>query len=394
MNTPDISSNDNLRRTLSSQETSKAISLARIILIVGLVFLHYDAFPNSNASPFDGLDTASHSFATWVNSATLFFFFSTVPLLSMISGWLFFSFKGNPWKAISERIRRRFTSLYLPLVAWNAAILAGTYALFAFHSNFPLLDKLNIDFQSAKIIDYVNAVFALTQHPIAFQFWFVRDLFVTALISPIFWLLIRYAPWIGALVLGIAWLSKSHLGIFFRLDVPFFFYLGALIQLKHLPTRVPLKLATTFLVLYVVLAGTRALAPEIIDLSSGKPSWLYVLTCLMRLIGVVGCWGMLHRAAQTDWGVRMGNYGGLAFFLHSAHWPLLVILKIWLWPLMPAQNDFWMLVHYALSVTLTVTIGLGLGLLLSQRAPKFFALMNGGRLLKPPTNRMPQTTSD
>jgi hypothetical protein len=85
--------------------------------------------------------------------------------------------------------------------------------------------------------------------------------------------------------------------------------------------------------------------------------------------------------AQSPHGIFIGTYSGLAFFLHSAHWPLIAFLKIWLWPLLPAETDFWMLVHDFACVSLTVTIGLGFGILLNRYAPTVFALMNGGRLL-------------
>jgi hypothetical protein len=90
---------------------------------------------------------------------------------------------------------------------------------------------------------------------------------------------------------------------------------------------------------------------------------------------------MLQHMAQTPHGIRIGVYGGLAFFLHSTHWPLLAFIKIWIWPLMPAHTDFWMLVHDFACVTLTVTICLGLGIFLNRYVPATFALMNGGRLL-------------
>ena len=78
-------------RPLASADLSQTISFARITLVVGLVFLHYDSFPNSTVSPFHGLDINAHQFATAVTSFVLFCFFSVVPLLSMISGWLFFA---------------------------------------------------------------------------------------------------------------------------------------------------------------------------------------------------------------------------------------------------------------------------------------------------------------
>ncbi|HXV26367.1 MAG TPA: hypothetical protein VED46_19200, partial [Alphaproteobacteria bacterium] len=65
---------------ISARELSQTIGFARITLIVGLVFLHYESFPNSRVSPFRGFDPLEHQVATFVNSFVLFFFFSVVPL--------------------------------------------------------------------------------------------------------------------------------------------------------------------------------------------------------------------------------------------------------------------------------------------------------------------------
>lgn len=371
-------------RELSSIEISRTISLARILLIVGLVFLHYLKFPNSSVWPYNGFDLKEHSVATYINSVIFLFFLSVVPLLSMISGWLFFSF-GNkdPMETVLSRIRRRFTSLYLPLVFWNGAILIGLYAIYKTNPNYPLLSELNIHFGTAGWKQYVNGIFGLTHRPIGFQFWFVRDLFVTALVSPLLLLMSRRAPWLGAVALGTAWICGWSMVIFLRPDVPFFFYLGALVRLKQLPVTISRKAAITVTVIFIGMICVRALAPLVVDFSNNiTPTWLRINTSLMRFVGVVACWGMLQRMAQTPRGILIGSkYGGLAFFLHSAHWPLLAFLKIWLWPLMPAHTDFWMLVHDLVCVTLTVMIGLGFGIFLNRYVPAVFALMNGGRLL-------------
>src|SRR5690242_20088144 len=124
---------------LSKADLSQTINFARISLIVGLVFIHYESFPNARTSPFRGLDPTQNQIATFVQSFVLFFFFSVVPLLSMISGWLFFSFTSDPAAALRSRIRRRFASLYLPLVFWNALFLAVLLLLFRVNPGYPLL---------------------------------------------------------------------------------------------------------------------------------------------------------------------------------------------------------------------------------------------------------------
>lgn len=164
------------------------------------------------------------------------------------------------------------------------------------------------------------------------------------------------------------------------MGIPFFFYLGALIRQKRLPIALPLRTTRLLVGLYVLLACVRPLAPYIVETTpDAAPLWLIMATNAMRLVGVLGFWGMICRCAETPWGRAVGNYGGLAFFLHAAHWPLLALVKIALWPLLPAETDAWMLVHYITSAMLTIGMGLGAGLLLASHMPRLFALMNGGR---------------
>ena len=365
---------------LSKAEISQTISFARITLIVGLVFLHYQEYPDLGESPFVGMDISQHPLATFVNSFILFFFFSVVPLLSMVSGWLFFSF--DPQEAalsLRRRIRRRVSSLYLPLVFWNALFLLVLGVLFLSDPGYPLLAGINIHFPSATWMDYVNAVFGITRHPVGFQFWFVRDLFVTMLVSPLLWLSLKHTPYLGMAFLAVAWMIGSHLVIFFRTDVVFFFYLGGFLRTREIPLHVGRKAAYGLLITYVTLVALRTMAPMFIDLAHQRPHWLTGATRSMRLVGVLACWSVFLQIARTRFGTAVARYGGLAFFLHAIHYPLIAEVKILLWHLVPAQTDGWLIAHFFVSVAVTVTIGMWVGVQLARRAPRLFALMNGGR---------------
>jgi succinoglycan biosynthesis protein ExoH len=369
-----------ISQPLPAADLSQTISFARLALIVGLVFLHYESFPNSNVSPFRGFDPDHHQVATFLNSFVLFFFFSVVPLLSIVSGWLFFSFASAPQDAVRQalvhRIRRRFQSLYLPLLFWNALFLGAMAALYRLAPDHPLLAQLNIEFRSAAAADYLNAIFGATGHPIAFQFWFVRDLFLSILISPAIWLVLRTAPFLGAATLGLAWITGHDLWIFFRTDVLFFFFLGGLIRVRGWPLTVSWRTTVAFLAVYLLLVALRTAAPVVVD---GHMPLLAAATRGMRLFGVVACWGLFQRLAGTGSGRVMARYGGLAFFLHAAHFPLLAEVKILLWPLLPAETDGWMLAHYAASVLITIGLGVAAGILLARLFPRAFAFLNGGR---------------
>lgn len=364
--------------SLSKAQLSQIISFSRITLIVGLVFLHYEKFPNSRITPFRGMDTEAFQVATFVNSFVLFFFFAVVPLLSMISGWLFFSFTNNVGNELTSRMGRRFKSLYVPLALWNLLYVAVLWSIFQLNSGSPLLHEINIDFATAGPLEYFNAVFAVTHHPVGFQFWFVRDLFVTVLVSPLLFLMLTRAPLIGAAVLGFGWLVGFDFWIFFRSDVVFFFYLGGLLRLYKAPLEISGKMTVCLLLAYAFLVALRTGSPYVI--ADPQHGIMDVFTRGMRLVGVLACWGMFQKLALTEAGAWVARFGGFAFFLHAAHFPLLAAVKILLWELVPVESQFWMLTHYAISVLVTVTIGVGVGMALARLAPRQFAFLNGGRL--------------
>ena len=374
-----------------SSHLSRTIDLSRIALIVGLVFLHYGRYPNFKANPFDGMSVGEFEVATFVNSFVLFFFFSAVPLLSLISGWLFFSFldesADDPAASLFSRIRRRFSSLYVPLVTWNFLYLGALLALYTAFPNHSLFDTLNIDFDTADLAQYFNAVFAIDRSPLAFQFWFIRDLFVAILLSPVLWVLIKRAPYVAAAVFFTVWLVNFDTRIFLRPDVPFFFFLGGLIRSSRTDVGVGPRATIILCSIYVLLVTARALAPYLIDESTAL---LAAYTRLMRLIGALACWGLFLRLAGTELGISLSRWGPFAFFLYATHFPLMAEVKLLLWNLLPAVNDFWMVAHYLTSVVLTVILCLGTAVLLARYVPGLFGVLNGGRV--PSLSGRPATT--
>jgi succinoglycan biosynthesis protein ExoH len=262
-------------------------------------------------------------------------------------------------------------------VLWNLLYLAILWSVFAVNSHSPILEGINVNFETAGPVDYFNAIFGVTHHPVGFQFWFVRDLFVTVLVSPLLWIMLTRAPLLGAVALGLVWLSGFDLWIFFRTDVVFFFYLGGFLRLYKVPLEIAGRVALWLLLAYVALVALRTAAPYFMNPGS---DYLDAATRAMRLVGVLACWGIFQRVALTPFGAVVARYGSFAFFLHAAHFPLLAFVKILLWRLVPLENQFWMLTHYALSVVITVAIGVAFGMALARLLPGQFAFLNGGRL--------------
>jgi len=358
------------------------IEVARVALVVGLVFLHYFNFPNDARPPFSGIDPDGHRLATFVNGFLTFFFFSAVPLLSAISGWLFFGFAGEPRQQIGRRIASRARSLLLPLILWNLMTLALAAIAQQFIPTSGFATQFGLHTQTAGGWDYVNAVLGLNGLPIAFQFWFVRDLFVTVLCTPLLWLMLRHAPILGAVALAAVWVGGFTLGIFIRTDVLFFFYLGALARQRGVDPHLGLGATLVLLAAYAVLVAARTLAPLVVDVADPtQAAWLEVATRLIRPLGVVACWGLCLHLASTRFVAPLAALGGFAFFLHAAHYPVIALVKDVLWRVTPASTDGWLLLHYLASVTLTVGIVWTAALILYRLSPGLYGLLAGGRRL-------------
>ncbi|WP_203076013.1 acyltransferase family protein [Falsiroseomonas ponticola] len=366
----------------ASAALTRTIEFARVALVIGLVFLHYFNLPGDHRPPFQGIDPEGPRLATFVNGFLTFFFFSAVPLLSAVSGWLFFGGGDRAGQGIGRKLRGRLKSLLLPLVLWNLATLALAILVQRVAPTIGFAQQFNIQVATADAWDYVNAVLGVTAVPIAFQFWFVRDLFVTVLCAPLIWLALRHAPIAGAVVLAAVWAAGFTLGIFIRTDVLFFFYLGALARRRGWDLGISAGATLSLLVAYAALTALRTLAPLVVDMADPATiAWLDVVTRLIRPLGVVACWGVCLQLAATGWGGQLARWGGFAFFLHAAHYPVIALVKEVLSRVMPATGEAWLLAHYGASVLVTLGIVAAAGVLVFRLSPAFYGVLAGGRRL-------------
>ena len=367
---------------MSDSEFRARIDFLRFLLIVGLVFIPYGFYPDSEISPFRGYVDSTTPVATFVNTFVLFFFLSAVPLLSTISGYLFF----KPGDTLTPafylgRYRSRVRSVLLPMISWNAFGLAVFGSIFLLAPDSPFLSLVSYDFDSLTVTNVVNALLGITRHPINFQFWFLRDLFLTVLLSPVLGLLVRHAPRLGLLGLGAVWLSGIDTVIFFRADVVFFFYLGALWRMSGWTLEfISERSAFCLMAAYVALVALRVLSPEVVADGSLLDTVIEEpITRSLRLVGVVAFWGCSPWFARTTPGRWIASVGALAFFLHAVHWPLNQFIKAGLAGFLPIHSSGWLLVNYLTTTVLTVAAALLIARGLARFAPPVFLHLSGGR---------------
>ena len=184
------------------------IDLLRVLLTIGIVSRHalMEGLPNATAG--------FSAFTQGVIALTVV----CVPLFYAISGYLFF--RNTPEKPeprwFWDKIRSRFFSLLIPYLIANC-IAWGCY-YFALKAVPSMVSGFLGD-------DWKNPLFVFWTGPINLSLWFIRELIVMVVISPLIYLFVRYLRWWGVLALGILW------GFKLCPEPVFFFSLGACLSI-------------------------------------------------------------------------------------------------------------------------------------------------------------------
>lgn len=169
-----------------TQQESKAINIARFIFVVGVLFIH---FPISYISA-DGISLVA-SDTPYYNQISSRFFLTDTCLsgLFLLSGYLFFkNIRGGYSEELYfKKINGRLHSIVIPYLFWNVFwLMYNLLKTYKLHGT-PDSELLEIssfgDFFSCF---WKRGYGMYPNFPIAGYTWYLRDLFVFALLSPIY----------------------------------------------------------------------------------------------------------------------------------------------------------------------------------------------------------------
>lgn len=361
---------------------SETISYLRFPLIVLVVMIH---------SKFDGVvvngvglmhDGGFPCYSTISTLVSNIIASIAVPLFYFISGFLFF-FKTAffSFDVYCSKIKKRAKTILIPYLCWNLFVIL---LLLAAESVFPGLlsgkNKLVVDYtftdwlwsfyDTSHINPTVEGAF-----PICYQFWFLRDLMVTMVFSPIVYLGVRYLKVLFILCLGILWLINFLPAIpGFSSAAMFYFSFGAYFSIHKKDFVATMRpLLPLSLLAYLLLVSVRFIPG---CMNSWYIEYVYHLSIIL---------GMLCMIAITSYLLCMGKIKShhfltnSSFFIYAFHsMPLVLIIKLLFKAIQP-QSDFTICMLYFLCPAITIVIGLGLYKSLVILFPKFTAIITGGR---------------
>ncbi|MEQ6331990.1 acyltransferase [Sphingobium sp. MK2] len=347
-------------------QRSDAIAIARVICILGVVYVH--AWTGLNGAALDALRGTAQENLRWLLMEL--FGRSAVPLLGLISGWLVAGSSGvRNW---SGHVRRKARTILLPMILWNgiAILLVSGAAL-----------TLGLSAPVPKTIWWViDEMLVVTRNPhINVQMPFLRDLFLCMVAAP---LLVRIPGWaLACIALVAAACHVTGLGppVLMRASILFFFTLGILARRGAWEERIlrwPLVLA---LLPFALLMGAQ-LYRAIMLADSDAVLALRGLDLAARLAAVIAFWRIAWILAGGRARLLLLRIEPYVFLLFCAHLVLIWLGGPLLGKLTGRMGSPLYPVYLILQPLLVLGVVIILGRLLSRVAPRAAALLSGGRL--------------
>lgn len=189
-----------------SELQSKTISFLRLPLIAFVVLVHCD-FVSEVPELSDSVQYPGYNYMSEI--IHLLFSQSAVLLFFFFSGYLFFiRISDYKSKTYLKKLSNRTRTLLVPYLFWNLIIIVGYLIIQWFAPTF--LPGENVAEYNAK--DWLvslwdaSAVRNYSSLPLNQPLWFIRDLMVVVICSPLVYIFIKYLRVFGVLVLGVFWL--------------------------------------------------------------------------------------------------------------------------------------------------------------------------------------------
>lgn len=360
------------------QNLSSRINLMRIILISGIVFVHVPHNPET--SPFLGV----YGFFDWLRVFLGDAMFRIgVPCLSAISGYLLFR-KGMQAFDYLATVKSKARTVLLPFLLWNGALVAAVLLLQRFGVGvgyFP-------DLWNATPREMMSHGAAVEEFPLNVPLYFLRDLFVCILLSPILAFLVRRYAWatLGVLLVVTAW-PEVTLFIVQKKSILFSFTLGIALALY----KIDLKAldAHAVKITAAVLGASAILATALYFTGPDFPFELELLRNLLAVFGAMGLWASSSLLIRSKAGKRLSETGSLSFWIFCAHYPLLVMM----WMVWNRGGPDFYPAFYLGAVALAFIILVISNAQVRSKLPKLYAVLTGSRSDKPgPSIKAPNTS--
>ena len=340
---------------------SEVISFLRFPLIVGVVMIHVGVGTSlCESAP---LYHAIHYLFAQILARI------AVPLFFMFSGYLLFNrCTEYPLHLYKTKLKSRFITLFVPYLIWN--LLAVIFYSLLNRGMISCIEDLFKAFWNLRIEPAPGAT--TPAYPINIQFWYIRDLIVLVVLSPITYWLIKILKYWWVILLCILWVGNWWYHISgLSITGVFFFSLGAYYSI-HRKNFVNMFKKHVFYwgILYA------ALIFPVLLIHAGYWTPLRRVTIL---VGVVFTLALTAKMiGEGKWKVNK-FLSESSFFIFACHMFVLSPIGLILEKIIPLNSDINLVACYFLKIMIVTILGLIAYYTMKIYVPKTTTFITGGR---------------
>lgn len=346
---------------MDSKESS-ALNITRFVMSIGIVLFH--TYSSVQTVPFlmelPVYQEVSRIFSMQFGEIC-------VPTFFTISGYLFFYGYRQTWNCYKSKIKRRIHTLIIPYLLWNG-LFVGLYYMAEYIPSVMALyndgKKLVHDFG---FTDYLGA-FGINKGPIVDQLWFVRNLILLGIASPIIYLFVRYTKLVGVIGLGMLWYFGT--GMAYPQSSIFYFCLGAYFSISHKSLILEIhKVSKCLFIFFPILV--------IADATLHHTAIGHYLHRTQTFIGLLFVLALIPTLLEKGKIRDIAFLSASSFFLFLAHDPLLRFMRRFSLKLINHNSEFQAIASYFITAILNIAIVYTVYWILQTHTPRFLKLITG-----------------
>lgn len=347
-----------------SSEKIKVISIIASIMVVMIhsTNVNIGEFTNKSNISNTVLEIIEGYFTLGINRVA-------VPLFFMVSGYLFFKNIDKHY-TLSDyflKLKSRFFSILIPFIIWSTI---GLLFYFLLQS----IPGFGYTFNNDRLIREMNlyeVIYTIIFNPIPYQLWFVRELFIYVIISPVIWILIKYMKKISLLIFFIMWFFNINIHFIDKRGV-LFFMLGSYMAIysKKIFSRFNYKIEKIVLFIYLILPIFKLLSLDNVLLSNFLDN--FIVICGLLSIGYIYD-NLLVKIKEVAL-----KFAYLSFLIFLMHEPILSCFRIVLTKI-SNNNTIFLLLSYFLSTVMTVVLICIIMGIIERKAKFLYKILSGGR---------------
>lgn len=288
-----------------------------------------------------------------------------VPFFFIVSGYYFFYTKDGCVNFSKDsyivKLKKRVTTLLIPYLIWN--FLCALYYLLV-----PYVGLADRSIFSAN--DFLSILVVQKDYtPADYPLWYLRDLIVLCVLSPLIYVIIKYLRVFSLCLFSLPFIFNLNVGLgddYLIQQSILFFPMGAYFAIRKkniIYYSRKFKFAPLLYVIFIVL--------EIIYKNT-YINRVGIFIGLIALFNIISCLMENNKLKENKF------LSNALFFLYAFHGLPIFILSRRMYAILPKADWAYALVFFS-SVIIVALLGLGLYVFLKRFFPRFTSVITGGR---------------